>query len=471
MLTFHGQSMPSLGVCGFQMNSYFHRVRWLRLALLLSLIPQAKSSDAPGIGPEVFADARNPPPYRMLNPTEYQRFTLGHSVFETRWLAAGTPGSGERVGLGPMFNAASCNECHKEGQRGQGPLRDGPVPVPLSIQLESRSSDVAEQSAGDPIYGRVFNTLAIKGVQPEGAVIVHYREIVGYYYPFGGRWSMRQPRYQLIGMQRGPLAPKTIIKPRVAPALFGVGLLVAIPEAAISNGRWPQMDSRIMGTIAWHSRRGARMLGRLGWQGDTVSIRDQTVNAFAHEMGLTTVDSPLDDCTAAESDCTALAHGGSQEVSEELLDAVVRFVDSLAVPKSPVRADAHSLGSELFVNIGCAACHRPQLPVDLPSSNGARVPGVIAPFTDLRLHDLGKEMADENASGEKVLSLWRTAPLWGLGYRLELEEHPTFLHDGRARSTEEAVLWHFGEAARAKRRFMVLGPREREALLQWLTTL
>ncbi len=407
----------------------------------------------------------------MLNPSEDQRFKLGHSVFETRWVAAGTPGTTDLLGLGPMFNAVSCNECHKEGQRGQAPLNDGPVPVALSIQLESRSSQLTEQSAGDPIYGHVFNTLATNGVQPEGAVIVQYREIVGYYYPFGGRWGMRQPHYQLIGMKRGTLAAKTIIKPRVAPALFGVGLLAAVPEAAISNARWPQMDDRIPGAIAWHSRQGSRMLGRLGWQGDKVSIRDQIASAFAYEMGLTTLDSPMDDCTVVESDCTALAQGGKPEVSEQLLDAVVGFVDSLAVPKSPVQVAADSPGSELFINIGCAACHRPQLPVDLPGSNGARVLGVIAPFTDLRLHDLGKEMADENASGEKVISLWRTAPLWGLGYRLEVEDHPTFLHDGRARSIEEAILWHFGEAARANRRFMNLGPRERDALLQWLTTL
>ena len=101
----------------------------------------------------------------------------------------------------------------------------------------------------------------------------------------------------------------------------------------------------------------------------------------------------------------------------------------------------------------------------------SKVAGIIEPYTDLLLHDLGSEMADETASGAKVISRWRTAPLWGSGYRLKTENHPTFLHDGRARSAEEAILWHYGEGAHAKRGFIDLGPRARDTLLRWLETL
>jgi CxxC motif-containing protein (DUF1111 family) len=111
------------------------------------------------------------------------------------------------------------------------------------------------------------------------------------------------------------------------------------------------------------------------------------------------------------------------------------------------------------------------MPVELRGPDGTPVRGVIAPYTDLRLHDLGDSMADETASGEKVTTRWRTAPLWGLGYRVRMESHPTFLHDGRARSVEEAILWHSGEAASARSRFTKLGPRSREALIRWLGTL
>jgi CxxC motif-containing protein (DUF1111 family) len=135
-------------------------------------------------------------------------------------------------------------------------------------------------------------------------------------------------------------------------------------------------------------------------------------------------------------------------------------------PKSSVKPKNATLGSELFADIGCAGCHRPQLPVDLHEVNGTKVASVIAPYTDLRLHDLGVEMADENVSGARVVSRWRTAPLWGLGYRLKMESQPTFLHDGRARSAEEAILWHSGEAAGSRGRFVNLGPRSREALVR-----
>jgi CxxC motif-containing protein (DUF1111 family) len=154
-----------------------------------------------------------------------------------------------------------------------------------------------------------------------------------------------------------------------------------------------------------------------------------------------------------------------------LIQAVVAFQRTLAVPRSPTNTEDTSLGSELFSDIGCATCHRLQLPVELPQSNGTKTPGVIAPYTDLRLHDLGLEMADESASGVKVTSRWRTAPLWGLSYRTKTEGHPTLLHDGRARSAEEAILWHSGEAAPARRKFVNLGPRSRQALLRWLETL
>jgi len=322
------------------------------------------------------------------------------------------------------------------------------------VKLESPSTDANAEPSGDPVYGRVLNTSALGTQQVEGTVTVRYTETAGYYYPFGGRWTLRVPHYHLDGLNHGPLAPTTVIKPRLAPALFGAGLLEAVPEAAINEGS-----------------AGKRPIGRFGWQADAVSVRDQTAMAFAREMGLTSADRPDDDCTPAEMDCGGHPDGASPEVSEELLSAVVTFVRALAVPESPTHAVSDSAGSNLFANIGCEACHRSQLTVERARADGTVESSVIAPYTDLRLHDLGADMADENVSGAKVTSRWRTAPLWGLGYRVKQEHYPTFLHDGRATSIEEAILWHSGEAAYAKYRFMKLGPRAREAVLRWLETL
>ncbi len=424
----------------------------LGLAVLVGLSAEAHCADAP------------------IDQSRLARIGLGKSVFETQWAVAGTPGVAGRVGVGPLFNASACNVCHDGGERGRGPVGNGLAPSALVIQLESPATTASAEATGDPVYGRVFNTLAVEGVQAEGTVRVEYGEVSGYYYPFGGQWSLRVPHYHLTGLSRGPLAARTVIKPRLAPALFGVGLLETVPEADIAVGADAQSDGRTPGELTWHVRQGMRLLGRFGWQEAAVSIRDQAANAFSREMGLTSGERSSDDCTPAETDCRMKPSGGTPEVSADLLDAVVDYIRTLTVPDSPTHADRDSSGSGLFRDAGCSACHRASMSVELPEAGGVSRSASIAPYTDLRLHDLGMDMADETVSGTRVVSRWRTAPLWGMGHRLEKESHPTFLHDGRARTIEEAILWHGGEASYAKRKFENLGPRAREALLAWIAT-
>ena len=387
-----------------------------------------------------------------LTDPEPAQVALGRSIFNTQWSPASVPaaevpaatalGSVRREGLGPLFNATSCNTCHNEGAGGRGPTGDGPIPIALEIQLGSSSEDVDRQATGDPVYGRVFSTSAVEDVEAEGIATVHYTEIYGYYYPDGTHWRMRVPHYRLTGLSRGPLAATTVIKPRMAPPLFGVGLLEAVPGLS----------------------------GRFGWQANMLSIRDQTTKALAGEMGLTSVDHPSDDCTPVETDCQRQHRDELPEVSEELIEALVAFQRTLTVPESPTNTKEDLLGFELFREIGCAVCHKLQIPVELSQADGTKTRSAIAPYTDLQTHDLGREMDDETVAGSKVRSRWRTAPLWGLGYRIKTEGHPTFLHDGRARSAEEAILWHSGEAAPARQNFVTLGPRSRQALLHWLET-
>lgn len=422
------------------------------LALAVESCFFARAAEPGAVPSMVTLATEGQPPYRLLDESQAVRVALGRSIFETQWVAPGSRGADapdSREGLGPLYNATACATCHPGGARGSGPTGDGPAPAALEIQLETRG----ETGKGDPVYGHVFNTAAVAGVVPEGVVTIRYTESYGYFYPDGIRWHIRKPHYQLTQLRLGPLAPTTLIKPRLAPALFGVGLLEAVPQSALGHST---------GTI-----------GRFGWQEDSVSIRDQTSRAFSREMGITSADRPDDDCTPSETECALRAHsaGGSSEISEELLSALVAFERELAVPRSSAHPKNATLGSELFVSIGCADCHLPHLTVELPTERGAPVSGSIAPYSDLGLHDLGVEMADEDVSGAKVPSRWRTAPLWGLGYRVRTERSPTFLHDGRAESTEEAILWHGGEAARSRRQFTNLGPRSRAALLDWLETL
>jgi CxxC motif-containing protein (DUF1111 family) len=251
-----------------------------------------------------------------------------------------------------------------------------------------------------------------------------------------------------------------------------------VPQDAIVDGAADPDGKRASGAPAWQWVQGRRVLGRFGWQGTSISIRDQTAKALSREMGLTSRDAPQDDCTPVQSDCLAQPSGGHPEVSDDLLDAVVQFVHWLAVPapRAPLAAAGASgaasprLIDPTFASLGCAGCHRPVLPITLPDAQGRPVQASIAAYTDLRLHDLGDGLADRDVAGHIVASRWRTAPLWGMGYRLGRERFPTLLHDGRARSLEEAILWHAGEASPAREAFEQLSRERRAALLHWLAT-
>jgi CxxC motif-containing protein (DUF1111 family) len=252
--------------------------------------------------------------------------------------------------------------------------------------------------------------------------------------------------------------------------LFGVGLL---DEVQREGG-----DSAALGHVAVaRGRDGAdpghdgTARGRFGWQATALSVRDQTARAFAREMGLTSTDIPNDDCTPAQIACLQQPNGGSPEVSDDLFNAVLSFQRALAVPASSTPHSADDTGAQTFALLGCVACHRPQWPVTLTDAAGNTTAATIEPYTDLRLHDLGSGLADQTVSGKKVNSRWRTAPLWGLGYRMSLERFPTFLHDGRARSAEEAILWHDGEAAGAREKFERLTAEQRKAFLRWVETM
>jgi CxxC motif-containing protein (DUF1111 family) len=369
--------------------------------------------------------------------------------------------TGAAHGRARLLNASSCEACHSDGSGGAGPVSDGVLPAALIIQLESPSAGL--ESAGDPVYGHVFNTSAADGGEPEGVALVRYSEIEGHYYPEGFHWRMRVPHYRLTNLSRGPLAGTTVIKPRLAPALYGAALLEAVPESAITQLTAAPKAPANAGEPSWRIYDGKLALGRFGWQGAAISIRDQTTKAFAREMGLTSPDQPQDDCTATETDCWRPG-SAAPEISEKSVAAVLAYLRSLNVPPSRMSMEEYTSGLRLFTDLGCAACHRPELPVDSTQH-------VITPYTDLRVHDLGIELADHTVSGARVLSKWRTAPLWGLGYRTRSQSHSTFLHDGRARTLEEAIVWHSGEAAGARNKFLGLFARQREALLRWLESL
>jgi CxxC motif-containing protein (DUF1111 family) len=187
-------------------------------------------------------------------------------------------------------------------------------------------------------------------------------------------------------------------------------------------------------------------------------------------MGVTSTDRPVDDCTDAQTACLPQRNSQTPEISDALLEALLTFEKWLAVPRNPMPQNPtqQAAGLRLFKSTGCSGCHQPAQRVSLMQPDGRALQSTIAPYSDLSLHDLGSGLADHDVSGAVHLTRWRTAPLWGIGYRLSRETKPTFLHDGRARSVEEAVLWHDGEAAGVRSRFEHLSRGRRAELLRFV---
>ena len=414
--------------------------RALTLYYFCQAIAPAATAPQPdgGFGRGVFRDPLNPPSMGRLAPAAQARFVLGHAVFNTSWVPAGTPGAAQRDGLGPFYDAASCDECHNEGAHGGGPYGDGAAPIALVIELGARAG-----AGGDPRYGHVLTTAALDGLRPEASVTIKYRELSGHY-PDGRRWRLRTPHYVLSGLAYGPLAADTIIEPRLAPQIFGVGLLASVVHAPRA---------------------------RFGWQETEQSIGGRTALAFEREMGLTSRREPTDDCTATEIGCRSAPNGGHPEVADRLFAALIDFQRELPVPAPAASpADAPAM-CELFRSVGCGACHAAPLTAIIRRPGLPPIRVSIQPYSDLRLHDLGPGLDDHDVAGRAVPSRFRTAPLWGIAYRLRHERPVTFLHDGRARSIQEAILWHHGEAANARRVFLALPADKRRGLLEWIETL
>jgi CxxC motif-containing protein (DUF1111 family) len=420
------------------------------------------------VGPALRPARELAPAYRTLNPAEQQIFDRGHEVFDRTWTRSRTDADRVESGLGPLFNARSCGDCHEEGARGHGPVGDGPAPTALVMQLGSPEMISDPVGLGDPIYGHVLNTQAQPGVAPEARLALRYLPLEGRY-PDGSVWRLRRPQYVISGLAYGPLARSTVLKPRLAPQIFGVGLLEEAARAV------PQVP-RVVPLFAWDSsaagdRDASRLSGRFGWQSKAFTVSEQTTLALSRELGVASSDVPTDDCTPLQAARLHWRGGQERPASDDAIAALVEFQRWLAVPRSSGnrRLDAEAVRS--FERAGCARCHTPVLPLASNGSGEGAEPKQIQPFTDLQVHDMGEQLADHDVGGRSVRKPWRTPPLWGIGYALRTERDATFLHDGRARSVEEAILWHDGEARAARLRFEKLPAKARAKLLRWVESL
>ena len=398
-----------------------------------------------------------------------------------------------RDGLGPLYNARACLRCHIEGGRGKTAAVDEPLFASL-VRLSRPGKGAHGEPVPDPVYGAQLQPRSTSlrslfrdqlsdeseehGVPPEGDAFIRWSE-VPFAYPDGSEVMLRSPTLELRNLRYGPLAADTIMGVRHTPSLAGIGLLELIDEADIVRGADPHdADSDgVSGRVnrVWDPERKAERVGRFGLKANQPSVRLQVAGALNGDMGISSPAYPSQPCTDQQPRCVAAPHGddaNGHEISEDLLQTMVFFNMSIAVPERR-RPDHPSVvrGEELFAEAGCADCHTPHYVTTADADYPHLSEQNIWPYTDLLLHDMGPKLADGREDFLATGSEWRTPPLWGAGLARAMHDDVGFLHDGRARTIEEAIVWHAGEARSSRERFAGLSAEDRRSLVAFVRSL
>ncbi|WP_281968809.1 di-heme oxidoredictase family protein [Roseovarius nanhaiticus] len=415
------------------------------------------------------------------------RFKVGNGLFRKLWVSS--PSSTlASDGLGPLYNARSCQSCHIKDGRGHPPEPGEQSAVSMFLRISipddaARMTEIEEYlgTAPDPTYGTQLQDFALPGIPAEYRLAIAYTEI-----PValsgGETASLRAPTYTAADLGYGPLHPQAMLSPRVAPQMIGLGLLEAIPAADILALADPDDadGDGISGraNIVWSAEYDMPMLGRFGLKAGSPTVREQSAGAFAGDIGISNplFADPFGECTTIQDACENAPHGDGDardfEVDAEGLDLVTFYSQNLGVPARRDVDDPEVLrGKEVFHSTGCAACHTPKFVTHRLDDQPAQSFQLIWPHTDMLLHDMGEGLADNRPEARATGREWRTPPLWGIGLTERVSGHTYFLHDGRARSLLEAVLWHGGEAEAARDTVAQMPPEDRAALIRYLESL
>jgi CxxC motif-containing protein (DUF1111 family) len=406
-------------------------------------------------------------PAPNLRGLSIARHDAGDVAFEDVF---GADPAGEHPGLGPVFDNVSCESCHVGDGRGRPP-EDG-----LSFNsLLFRASITGPGSHGAPQsvpgFGGQLQLRANEGYTPEVHAQVSYSETSGSFTD-GTEYKLNVPQYTISGWYSA-LPAGFLFSPRVAPVVFGLGLLEAVPEQdiralAYQRGRGRQGISGRPNYV-WDAARQRTVMGRFGWKANAPNLVQQTAGAYNGDMGVTSTLFPTESCEGEYAEGCG-AH--PIEVNNETVAAVAFYTRTLGVPaRRDLNNPKSQQGEQLFYASGCDGCHTPTLRTGFLRGVREVSNQVIHPYTDLLLHDMGPALADGRPDFLASGSEWRTPPLWGVGLVSTVNGHTNFLHDGRARSLLEAVLWHGGEAKAARDHVLGLSASQREALVAFLSSL
>ncbi len=433
---------------------------FLSVSVSARLSPMASAGDATTFNRTSSAYEDAPP---NLTAQGIEDHDLGDEAFEEAFVL--TPGH-ENAGLGPVFNNASCVGCHIRNGRGM------PEPGQLLLRVtDTTALDDLQKSAMDKVerlknappvrgLGNQVQDFSVVGTTPEANVEILWKEEAGSYGD-GMPYRLRSPQFNVTLPDGDPLPDTVAVSPRIPPHVYGLGLLEAIPEADILALADPddQDGDGISGrpNRVWDVVKQELTLGRFGWKANAPNLLQQSAEAYVNDMGITNSLFPAED--------------GSTEIDDATLVAAAAYSQTLAAPARTLMDDPQVMrGEKLFSDASCVACH-----VSTFKTGKHKYPSLenqdIHPFTDMLLHDMGEGLADNRPDFEANGQEWRTPSLWGVGLAQTVLPYSGYLHDGRARTFEEAILWHGGEAENSKLAFDRMPKADRDALVRFLQSL
>ncbi|MEA2110801.1 MAG: di-heme oxidoredictase family protein [Campylobacterota bacterium] len=409
-------------------------------------------------------------PYDGMSNEEVDEFIRGKSFFRIPWIEAPSATTA-RDGLGPLFSANTCRNCHPNN--GAGVAVDSNLKVKrdlvFRLSIPQNLNNVLKMKmpfSPEPTYGGQLSVNGNHEVPFEGTPVVKYVEEMGKYHD-GSSYSLRVPEYSIDSLNYGPLHKDAVVAPHIALALVGLGLIEQIPhrDILVNEDINDSDGDGISGKANWiyEPDNGNKQLGLFTWKAGSPSVRFQSANAASNDMGLTTSIFPKENCTSIQKECNAASKGYHDfDMPDSRLDAINYYLTHLKAP-FPRKFKNSKEAKKLFTQLSCSQCHTPSF----VTSEGVE----IRPYSDFLLHDMGDELSDGHSNFLATPNEWRTPPLWGIGLYKKVSGEANYLHDGRARSIEEAILWHGGEAQNSKEAFKELPKAQRELLIEYLGTI
>lgn len=405
----------------------------------------------------------------LYNLTDNDKFILGRSFFVIPWVASPSSTTA-RDGLGPLFNANTCMSCHENNGRGKVLNANGSLhrsnTIKISIPSDNSTANKEKLKISglilEPNYGEQININAIYGVDFEAKPKINYKKLI-FNYPDGDSVILKEPHINIENLNYGEMDENVNLSARIATSVIGLGLIEQISDAEIlaNEDIYDKDNDSISGKAnkVWSRKNNTIEVGKYGWKASTSTITDQVAKAAHEDMGLTNYLYPSENCNDIKMNCEQYQQADF-DLTKQRLEAISFYIQKLTTKRNN---NKNAAGEKIFNDIDCSKCH----------TGGYNTAfGKIYPYSDFLLHDMGDQLGDNLTDFDATGNEWRTAPLWNIANDIKtLKGDINFLHDGRAKTIEEAILWHAGEANKSKELFVKLNKEQKNELINFIKNL